>query len=203
MQLNLFLGGTFNPVHLGHIYLATIITAVFKQEVYWLPCGLPIHKPSLAIDIKHRLAMLELVIQANSLWRLDLRELAYTQPQPSYYTFANMEPGINCLVIGSDSLLDLANWHDWQQLATCMNFIVVPRDNNKIMIPDNVRQVFQCTSVVEDLYKVNVGNILILDYPAKMISSTQVRKAFVQDLTLAKTLVPSQVFKYILEYQLY
>lgn len=203
MQLKLFLGGTFNPVHWGHIYLATIITDMFKQQLYWMPCALPIHKPTGAINIKHRLAMLELVVQTNSLWSLDLRELSYTQPQPSYYTFSNMAPGINCLVIGSDSLLDLPNWHNWQQLVAWMNFIVVPRNNNKIIIPDNIAQIFRCTTAVKDLYDFHTGNILLLDCPVKIISATQVRSVFAQNQALAKTLVPSEVFNYILQHQLY
>jgi nicotinate-nucleotide adenylyltransferase len=127
------LGGTFDPPHLGHLWLAEAARQTLElDKVLFLPAGQPPHKsadPISAVD--HRLAMTALAVNGSSHFLLDVTDIE--RPSPHYTS--TLLPLIQqaypksqlWLLIGSDSLRDLPFWHEPQKVITQCRLAVLPR----------------------------------------------------------------------------
>lgn len=128
------LGGSFNPIHLGHLLLADDLReALALDEVRFIPARQPPHKPDLDLAAaEHRYAMTELAIQGNPHFTVSRVEL--DRPGPSYTVDTlerfrrEAEPAATFfLLLGSETFLDLLSWKEPQRLATLARLAVVPR----------------------------------------------------------------------------
>jgi nicotinate-nucleotide adenylyltransferase len=129
------LGGTFDPIHLGHLLLAeTAREALALQRVLFVPAGDPPHKQSDAkTQAHHRQAMVELAIAGNSCFELSLVDLE--RPGPHYTTDTvrllrhqyHLSPDECFFIIGGDSLVDLPTWHNALELISLCRLIVSHR----------------------------------------------------------------------------
>ncbi len=130
------LGGTFDPIHYGHLRSALEVKDVFGlTEVRLIPCANPPHREQPTVTAKMRLQMLELAIKNQPGLKIDTRELdRYDQHQaPSYMvdTLKSLrqefptEPLL--LFIGSDAFKHLTGWHQWQQLFDYAHIVVMTR----------------------------------------------------------------------------
>ncbi len=118
------LGGTFDPIHFGHLVIAEEVrTVLHLTEMVFVPAGHPPHKPGrIVTEAQHRLAMLELAIASNPHFTISLVDLE--RPGPSYTVetlqVLRQQWGAQTaiyFVIGGDSLEDLLAWYDLQQIC--------------------------------------------------------------------------------------
>ena len=202
-QLKLFLGGTFDPLHLGHIHLAYAAQQELEQDIYWLPCNVPIHKSPAVVSIEHRIKMLGLLVDAVDSWHLDLMEVDVLKPQSSYDTFIKNQQAHQCLLIGADSLATVPTWHDWQLLNKQLHLVVLNRYNNPLVMPQELKGYFKVARDKNDLYKSESGCILVLNQAVKCIDSTKIRSLLANQAEIARALLPEKIFDYIIENQLY
>jgi nicotinate-nucleotide adenylyltransferase len=134
MNLGVF-GGTFNPIHRGHLHIATSAQMLFGlEEVYFVVAGAPPHKEgSQILAFEHRYAMVSLATSGAKRFIPSLIEL---QPPASPYsidTLAKLQRSCNVrstelyFIAGADSLLEMAGWRGSEELLSCYNFIFAVR----------------------------------------------------------------------------
>lgn len=185
------LGGSFNPIHIGHAILANYITQCTDIEQLWLMVSpqnpLKSELPQ-SYDV-HRLAMTELV--ASKCDNVITSGFEFTLPKPSY-TVDTLKALLEkfpqhefVLVIGADNWQNFEKWKDWQEILDKHNILVYPRMGSEIVIPDDL-----CNKVEK------------LDSPIIEISSTYIREQLKKGKNM-NFFLPKDVYRYILENNLY
>ena len=131
--LGLF-GGTFDPIHFGHLRLATELAEAFHlEQVLFIPAGLPYHRGRDAhATSEQRLTMVKLATQRDARFGVDERELKREGPTYTYDTLAEIRaergPGLPIVfLLGSDAFGQVNTWHRWQELFELAHFAVAIR----------------------------------------------------------------------------
>lgn len=130
------LGGTFDPVHFGHLRTALELKQILDlQEIKFLPCHTPVHKELPSAHPHHRIAMLQLAIANESGFALDDRELRRATPSYMIETLTSLRQELNdtplILIMGSDAFTNLPTWKNWQQLLDMAHIAVAIRAGKK------------------------------------------------------------------------
>jgi nicotinate-nucleotide adenylyltransferase len=212
-SLTVLVGGTFNPIHLGHTYIASKAYDALTAKACWLmPCR-PIHRHAATVLApEHRLAMVALAIRSFPYMQIERYEL--NQPEPSITLetlkyFKQHDPK-RCFayVMGQDVMMDLQSWDDWQQLLAYTHLVVVNRVLSKMPQVSLLEAVPRCWHklCVYDaaaLSKATCGKILLLELPPLSISATMVRSAFHQGAMIDPKWLDPQVYAYIQQHRLY
>lgn len=138
MQTIGILGGSFNPVHVGHVMLASYLSQYTSLDAVWLtlsPCN-PLKNTDALVADEHRLAMLQLAVE--SVPNVDVCDIELTLPRPSYTiktlnTLKKRYPDKQFrLVIGSDNWLIFDKWKDYQRIIADYGVIVYPRPGYEV-----------------------------------------------------------------------
>lgn len=126
------LGGTFDPVHLGHLRTALeVLEHCRLSGVRLIPCAVPPHRPAAVASTGLRLRMLQAAVAGDSRFAVDERELR--RPGPSYTVDtllslrAELGPVSLCLIVGADAFLGLPAWHRWREIVALCHIVVVHR----------------------------------------------------------------------------
>ena len=218
------LGGSFDPVHNGHLHIAHHAQRVLDlDEVRFIPCHHPSHKVGLCASGQHRKAMLELAVVNHSRYVVDSCELVRDQTSYTLNTLQLLRDSLGydtvfVFILGWDSWVTLDEWHSWQRLFTLTNFAVLRRSTNDALmtepggtavvdLADEDKAAFveitQSKAVApEALCKKPYGSYAILDAPEFDVSSSQIRKMSREAIEVSNYL-PESVFNYIIEHKLY
>ena len=126
------LGGTFDPVHVGHLRAAIEMRdALGLAEVRLIPANVPPHRPQPAASAQDRLAMLRLAVRGVPGLRVDARELGRVGPSYTVDTLADLREELGqrplCLMVGDDAFRGLPTWHRWQMLFELAHVVVMQR----------------------------------------------------------------------------
>ncbi|WP_017444587.1 nicotinate-nucleotide adenylyltransferase [Gayadomonas joobiniege] len=207
--LRLYLGGTFNPIHNGHLHGAIqALESCQAEQLFLLPNYLPPHKSAPNETAVQRQKLCELSLSIDHRLRLDDRELQRSKAcytietvQILHATYANEAIGF---VIGMDSLQQLATWHQWQQLTDFCHLIVLQRGGYQLELPAAVSEFVQQRLVqqVDELKTQRQGRVFIVDSPLLEISSSEIRARVKAGLN-STCLLPPAVNQYIIEHDLY
>lgn len=193
------MGGTFDPIHNGHLILAEYGRTTFDlDKILFIPTGKPPHKDKASISPNnHRYNMTMLAINSNPYYLISSIEIqregiAYTVDTIKYLKskFAHRD---FYFILGSDSLYQIHKWKDYKELLSLCNFIVAKRqdlDNNNLK------------AKIEELSELYGSYIYILESPFIDISSTEIRNRVKKGLSI-KYLVPDPVGQYIEKNKLY
>lgn len=132
MQLLVCYGGTFDPVHNGHLAVARAARDVLHADVAMLPAHDPPHKGETRADAGQRAEMLALAVAREPGLRVDTRELERHGPSYTVDTLAELREELGprqpiAWLVGADSLHQLHTWHRWRQLFERAHVVVVPR----------------------------------------------------------------------------
>ena len=195
------LGGTFNPVHLGHLVIAQNALEVFDlDKVIFIPCANPPHKtPSILASAEHRMAMLETVIEDDP--RFEVSDIEIRRDGTSYTIdtvtqLKKLSPYAEFhFIIGADSLLELHSWKDIGQLLKLCTFVTFARpgaDTSRIRANDLKLDPPWAEKLLE-----NIATSHLLD-----ISSSDIRHRVAEGMSI-RYLVPLEVEMYIAEHNLY
>lgn len=128
------LGGTFDPVHNGHLQLAQIVLdSVGLDQVLFIPAAHPPHKnESIVSSSTHRLAMLRLALMGKTGMEISDIEMGRRGMSYTFDTLEELKQAARKrtqyhFIIGSDAIADIATWHRWQELLVSINFVVAVR----------------------------------------------------------------------------
>lgn len=204
-------GGTFDPVHLGHLDVARAACRTLGLERLWLiPAKLPPHRSQPVASEADRLAMLGLAIKADPAFEISTIEL--DSPSPSYTAHTLARLGADgsaldrwCFVTGADAFADIATWHDYPALLDRCHFAVVSRPGRPVGTLPAALPALASRMILAGENPVPPASrpgIFLIDAPTAPVSSTSVRTAITRGLPLTG-LVPDAVADYIASRRLY
>jgi len=182
--LQAFFGGTFDPVHYGHLRPAEVLaTRVGLQKITLMPNNVPPHRPQPEASAAQRIAMLKLAIADNPLFDIDLREMQRDTPSYTFDTLAALrtERGVKqplAFIIGQDSLLTLSTWHRWRELLGLCHLLVCKRPgyDHKLESVDMRHWLEQHqVDTAAMLHREAAGRIFMADTPLTAISASEIR----------------------------
>lgn len=203
------LGGTFDPIHFGHMRVALeLYQQLNLHEIRFIPCQKPVLKAQAQATSEQRLAMLQLAIQDQAGFTIDDRELKRSTPSYTIDTLISLRQEFSdatlCLILGSDSVNDLAQWHRWQELIQYAHLIIILRPDHMLNVRGPVATLIQQTSITDpqELQQTPAGKTLIVTLAPLTISSTTIRQQIAQNLS-PRYLLPEAVYTYIQQQNLY
>lgn len=200
------LGGTFDPIHYGHLRSALELKELFELDhVRLIPCAQPVHRDSPTATATQRLEMLQLAVKNQTDFIVDTQEL---QRAGGSYTFDTLTalrsnyPNVPLLLfIGSDAFNDFTTWFRWKELFDLAHVVVITRPNAAL----NPLNEFFKIHLTNDkkILKQEVAGLLFFQQITQLeISATAIRGM----ITIRKNprfLLPDAVIDYIYQHQLY
>lgn len=206
-------GGTFDPVHFGHLRPALELgEALGLERVHLIPCHIPPHRGEPHASAEQRCAMLQLAIAGEPGLVLDRRELE--RPGPSYMvdTLSSLRAQFGqgrplCLIIGTDAFLGLPNWYHWQELLQLAHIVVAHRPGWSLEpqhLDPALREVLQRRRLdtVQGLHGAAAGGVWLQAVTQLDISATVIRRLIAGGHS-ANYLLPQPVWDYIRRQDLY
>jgi nicotinate-nucleotide adenylyltransferase len=176
-------GGTFDPVHAGHLAVARAARDALGATVHLLPAGDPPHRAAPLAGAAHRLAMLRLALVDQHGLAIDTRELERAGKSRTFDTAAALRDELGphrplVLVIGMDSLRTFDTWYRWQDIPALAHLLAVSRPGEALPPPGlPAALAARITGDAADLARSPAGLLLLLQGPAVNIASTAVREA--------------------------
>ncbi|NOU23860.1 MAG: nicotinate-nucleotide adenylyltransferase [Methyloglobulus sp.] len=199
-------GGTFDPVHYGHLRSALEVKEIFGlDEVRLVPSAQPPHRNPPQASIGMRLDMLKLAVKKQHGFAIDTREIARAGASYMVLTLESLRqefPGQALLLfIGSDAFNQLTGWYQWQRLFDFAHIIVLTRPGYRVGQLDDF---FAARQVVDkqDLSQQLAGKLYFQAITQLDISATAVRNIIAGQRNPA-FLLPDAVIAYIKEHKLY
>lgn len=188
------LGGTFDPIHYAHLFVAEEARQRFDLErVEFIPCGVPPHKKNYAVSpAKHRLAMTLLAIEGNPFFRasrieIDRQGVSYTVDTLGKWHALYPDHEL-FLIMGGDSLAYLTSWKEPERICQLAHIIAASRpgfDLNSLQLPETICR-----------------RVHVMEMPMLDISATDIRNRVRRGMSI-RYLTPDSVIHYLLKHQLY
>ena len=202
-------GGTFDPVHLGHLRPALEVQQALQfDEVRFIPAGQPPHREAPHATTSQRLTMLRAAIDNQPGFVIDEREIQREGPSYMVDTLASLRNELAqvplCLILGYDAFLGLPRWHQWQQLIELCHLVITHRPGwNHDDLDNSLQSLVQQHEIAsEGLSGQVAGGLVFVPVTQLDISATGIREQIRagQDI---RYLVPESVYEVIKEQQLY
>ncbi len=176
-------GGTFDPIHYGHLRTAfEMLQALRFSEVRFMPCGNPPHRDTPHADAALRLEMVRVATEAQHCFIVDDRELQREGPSYSVDTLSTLRSEFPLypisLIIGMDAFLSLPKWHHWREILQLAHIVVAHRPGWRApdMGPLGELLADRGTHRIGDLHQAKAGHIYIHDVTQLEISSSDIRE---------------------------
>ncbi len=175
-------GGTFDPIHFGHLRPALeILDALSLDEIHFVPAGQPPHRGVPAAPATLRLEMLQAAVAGEARFRVDEREITRHAPSYTVDTLAGLRGEFPhdalALIVGMDAFLGFPGWHRWQKIFDLAHVIVAHRPGWVLqsagVLADTLSQ--RLAYSISEMAKSVAGRILLQPVTQLEISSTQVR----------------------------
>jgi len=208
------LGGTFDPIHFGHLRLAEeLVEALDIAQVRFIPAGQPPHRGQPRAQATQRLEMVRRAIAGNPRFILDERELHRAAPSYSFDTLTDLRaelPAATPLVLfmGADAFLGLTTWHEWRRLIELAHIAVAQRPGFTAAwedaLPDPLRRLLssRCCEQPGEIVATPAGRIFLHGITQLDISASQIRDRALRGKSL-RYLLPDSVIDYLNENHLY
>lgn len=215
------LGGTFDPIHNGHLRLAQeALEQCNLASVRFIPGGTPPHRNAPYAGAQQRLDMVRLAAQRNASFVVDDREIYRTGPCYTVDTLTALRAELGaqqplCLLMGGDAFLLLHTWHQWKKLFELAHIIVMQRgpfsSNNGLPLGNAMNNAdaalrdeyhARLAPAPHVLHDSHAGAILVADMPALEISATDIRRRCAEKKNI-HYLLPDTVVDYIHSHHLY
>jgi len=193
------LGGTFDPIHSGHIVVAEETRARLNlAEVLFVPSAQPwLKEGSSILAAEHRVQMVRLAIADAPCFKLSTVEIDRAGPSYTVDTIAELQTILGSgdelyFILGWDNLVQLPRWREPSRLIKMCRLVALPRPG--YLLPD----LYSLEAVIPELSQ----RLILLDKPEVDISATEIRNRVAQGLSI-RHLVPELVDEYIKKYKLY
>lgn len=203
------LGGTFDPIHAGHLDVARAARLALQLDDVWLiPARRPSHRTVPVASAAHRFAMAALAIAFDPSLRLSDVEMEHDRPSFTIDTIARLEQdepalkGSFVFITGADAFREIRTWHRWEILLDRCHFAVVSRDGLPAAtlrdhLPDLASRMVDAPCTLP-----SSPGIFLIDAVTSQVSSTTVRRALAAGESM-KGLLPDAVAEYAVRQRLY
>lgn len=175
-------GGTFDPIHIGHLRAAWEASEALNAEVRIVPAKIPPHRPQPVASAPQRAAMLRAALAGQQRLQLDLRELEREGPSYTFDTLASLRAEIGdarplVLLIGADAFAGLSDWHRWRELFELAHVCVLTRPAQIPAMPEALAAEVAArkTESLAGLREAPSGKVLDMVVSALGISATRIR----------------------------
>jgi len=207
------LGGTFDPIHFGHLRLAQeLADALGLARVRFIPTGTPPHRDAPTVSGTHRLQMVRTAIAGNPLFEADDREIRREGISYTYDTLSELREQLGkrplCLLMGADAFTTLTTWHRWQELFDLAHVVIAHRPGFRLQelqaaLPAPLHKIYlQRLAGAPGRLPANAGAIITREITALDISATRIRALLAQGFS-PRYLAPDAVLEYIAHNHLY
>lgn len=203
------LGGTFDPIHMGHLRLALEMHDTLNlRKVHIIPCFRPVHRKMPSATPEDRLAMVECAVKNEPALFADPREIRRKNPSYMIDTVLEMREEMPdhplCLLVGLDAFLGFTSWHRWEDILRNTHIVVAHRP--QYQLPE--------TGVIAELIKERLerdhtyihqhkgGKILLMPITQLEISASDIRKQIAMGRN-PRYLLPDSVYEYIKQHGTY
>ncbi len=208
-QATAIFGGTFDPVHYGHLRAAAEVSEKLDvTDFRLLPAGQPPHRDHTGAEAYHRLAMLELALAPYPDLTVDEREVRRKGPSYMVETLASIRREVGevpiILCLGQDAANKLEGWHRWRELFDLAHLVVMKRPRSRPRYPEAVAEELRFRRVRSTSVLMNepAGRVRNLDVTQLAISSTDIRNQLAAGRD-PRFLLPATVLAYIRKHGLY
>jgi nicotinate-nucleotide adenylyltransferase len=206
------MGGTFDPVHFGHLRLAEeALEALALGAVRWIPSGQPGHREPPVASALHRVEMVRLAIADEPRFRLDDAETRTIDPTFTVNTLHRLRAELGAerplvMILGMDSFLSLASWRSWNDLFGLTHFAVGERPGFQLsaqtMVGGLALEYARRSADPDAVRAMPAGAIVTFPTTALDISATSLRERLGRGAS-ARYLLPETVLAYIRAHRLY
>lgn len=208
------LGGTFDPIHYGHLRLAEeMLELAGLDHIRFIPTGNPPHRSRPQVSARHRSDMVKLAIAEQPAFVLDEREVRRSEKCYTVDTLRQLRTELGeaqplCLLMGGDAFLQFHRWHEWEEILNLAHIVVGYRPGYTLeerihTATHKLRQHYQerlCAMAY--LSQHAFGGIAELAIPKLEISATMIRSRVAENRTI-RYLLPATVANYIYQHHLY
>ena len=192
-------GGSFDPIHLGHLRTATSLkTELQLDHLFLLPCCKPVHKDGLKYSSNDRLNMLNLALENFSTLEVDSREILRGGDSYMIDTLRELkqiyidEP--ICLIIGMDSFQKIKTWKNWKEFSKLVHLVILQRQGSNLI--DSSLDTFHTSKDSSQLKLEPNGLLYFSNCPKINISSSDIRSRISANQNL-DDLLPKTVINYL------
>ncbi|MGQ0735573.1 MAG: nicotinate-nucleotide adenylyltransferase [Acidobacteriota bacterium] len=205
------LGGTFDPVHVGHLAAARAAEQALRlDQIRFVAAARPPHRPHQPqASVRHRLAMLQVALaESQRPWEVSELELGRSGPSYTFETLQSLRAeGLDALqlyfILGADAFADIATWHRYPDVLDGANFAVVARPGQSVgglrsRLPELAHRMVPPSAVDG----ADTSLIVLIETETPAVSSTEVRRRAADGASL-EGLVPPAVAAYIAQHSLY
>jgi nicotinate-nucleotide adenylyltransferase len=205
-----FFGGTFNPVHYGHLRSALELRETLGlAEVRMVPAAQPPHREAPVLSAAQRAELVSLAVRDEPGLRCDMRELEREGPSYTIDSLRELREELGaptpiCLIVGADAVAGLDSWHRWRELLHFAHLVVIARPGWELPEEGLVAELLQqhLTEQPETLQHNPAGSVILQELRPLAISSTEIR-ALVGAGRSPRYLLPDVVWERIRELGLY
>ena len=212
-------GGTFDPIHLGHLRTALELYETLQlKEVRLFPCAIPPHREQPIASAEQRLSMVRIAVRGQPGLLVDDRELYREGPSYTVNTLRSLREEFPhtplCLILGADAFLGLDTWHCWRDLPDLAHLVVVHRPgwelphskdkNQRPAVSNNVTALLMERKLQDALQLARqiAGNILFCEVTQMDISSSGIRQLITSGRS-PRYLLPDDVLDYMKKEAIY
>lgn len=204
-------GGTFDPIHYGHLRLAEEAReALSLEQIVLIPSGQPPHRDAPQTPANHRLAMARLAAAGNPSLSVDPAEVESATPSYSVLTLERLRAQFGparplVLLLGADAFAGLASWYRWRELFALAHIAIANRPGHEMQAhsaPLAAEYELRLAARAEDLRDAPAGRILPFEMTPLAISASLIRARLAAGQS-ARYLLPDSVLDYIRSRHLY
>jgi nicotinate-nucleotide adenylyltransferase len=208
-------GGTFDPVHYGHLRLAQELGELLRlAEVRIIPAGTPPHRAAPQVTAEQRLEMVRLAVAGNPLLTVDDREVRRSGPGYTVDTLTELRQQLGpsrplCLLLGADAFLELATWHRWHDLFGLAHVVIAhrpgfPPESWPARMPEPLAREYSARLLRQPfgVHLSPAGGIVTQAIAALDISASMIRDSLTRGVS-PRYLLPDPVLDYIGRNNLY
>lgn len=202
-------GGTFDPVHLGHVRIALEIQQAYDlAEVRFTPCWQPVHRNLALATPAQRLAMLDAALEHQPMLKIDHSEIQRQGPSYTIDTVNMLRQKFPrtplCLILGLDAWSEFATWHQYEAILQLAHLIIAMRPPYLLPQTGKIAELLQQhqTQNGSALHTSLGGNIIVHSATTIDIAATTIREMILKGQN-PHALLPSGVYSYIVKHHLY
>jgi nicotinate-nucleotide adenylyltransferase len=203
------LGGTFDPIHFGHLRLALELHHTLDlSRIHILPTRQPMYRKHPVATPEQRLAMVECAISSEPALLSDDREIKRPGPTYTIDTLLDMQKEFAktplCLLVGIDAFLGFTSWHRWQEILEHAHLVVAHRPHFHLPTTGTIADLLAAhlQKEVDFIHEHRAGGIFLKPITALEISATDIRKQIAMGRN-PRYLLPDSVYDYIKQHQIY